>query len=92
MQELEITWQRVIRIWWAWLWRALVLSVVAGGVLGFAIGFVGAILGFRDIAPLTTLVGLTVGVVAGIAMLVVALKKSYPGFRVAFIADDAPLK
>lgn len=86
MQELEITWQRAIHIWWAWLWRALALSVVCGGVIGFAIGFFGAMLGFRDLGPLTMVVGMVVGVIAGVAMLVTALKKSYPGFRVALVA------
>ena len=91
MQELEITWQRATRIWWAWIWRALALSVVCGGLIGFAIGFFGAILGFRNVAPLTMVVGIVVGVITGVAMLVTALKKSYPGFRVAFIAQSDAL-
>jgi ABC-type amino acid transport system permease subunit len=91
MQELEITWQRAVRIWWAWLWRALALSLVCGGVIGFAIGFFGAMLGFRNIDPLITVVGLVVGVVAGVAMLVTALKKKYPGFRVALVAQNETL-
>ena len=91
MQELEITWQRAIRIWWAWLWRTLALSVVCGGLIGFAIGFFGAMLGFRSVAPLNMVVGIVVGVIAGVAMLVTALKKKYPGFRIALIAQSDPL-
>jgi hypothetical protein len=30
--ELEITWPRVMRIWWAWCWRSFV-----GGILGFLV-------------------------------------------------------
>lgn len=91
MQELEITWQRATRIWWAWLWRAAALSVVCGGLIGFVIGLLGAMLGFRNLAPLNLVVGLVVGVVVGVTMLVTALKKIYPGFRGAFIAQsDSP--
>ena len=88
MQELEITWQRTIRIWWAWLWRAFALSMVCGGLIGFAIGLFGSMLGFHNLAPLTMVVGSVVGVIAGVAMLVTALKKSYPGFRVALISQS----
>jgi uncharacterized membrane protein len=93
MQELEITWQRVAHIWWAWLWRSLALSVVCGGVLGFLIGFIGAMLGFRDVTTVTTVVSITVGAIVAVAMLVTALKKTYRGFRVVLLAQEesAPL-
>jgi len=91
MQELDITWQRAIRIWWAWFWRTLALSIVCSGLIGFAIGLFGAMLGFRNTAPLSMITGIVVGVIAGVAMLVTSLKKSYPGFRVALIAKSDPL-
>lgn len=27
--ELDVTWDRLARIWWAWFWRSLVASAVA---------------------------------------------------------------
>lgn len=47
--ELEITWARTIRVWWALLWRNLLVmlgvlpvSFVVGGIVGFVLGTVGA--------------------------------------------------
>jgi hypothetical protein len=91
MQELEITWQRATRIWWAWVWRTAALSVVCGGLIGFAVGLFGAMLGLRNLAFLNMAVGLVVGVVVSVTMLVTALKKIYPDFRVTFIAQSDPL-
>lgn len=88
MQELEITWQRAVHIWWAWLWRAIALSFVCGIAIGFVLGFVGAMLGFDDLTVLSVVLGLVVSVVSGVAMLVTALKKNYPGFRVALVAQQ----
>ena len=43
MQELEVTWQRVARIWWLIVWRALLGGTLLGAAIGFIIGFIGAL-------------------------------------------------
>lgn len=47
----EVTSNRVLTIWWAFLWRALVWGAVVGGVLGFIAGFVAGLMGRVDMAP-----------------------------------------
>ena len=45
MDILEITYKNVFHIWWSFFWRALLFSVVAGGVLGGIFGFIAGALG-----------------------------------------------
>jgi hypothetical protein len=37
--ELEITWRRVIRVWWSYVWRnliAIIVSMLIGMVVGLS--------------------------------------------------------
>ena len=46
--ELEVTWKRAAKVWWAYLWRniiAIIVAMIIGGVIGFIIGFILAIVG-----------------------------------------------
>jgi uncharacterized MnhB-related membrane protein len=86
MQELEATWGRVIAICWLIIWRGTLGAMILGGVLGFIIGFVGAILGFAQEA---TALSAIVGAIAGLAwyafVVRMALRKHYKDFRIALV-------
>jgi hypothetical protein len=93
MQELELTWSQVIRIWWAAFWRWIVLAnitiAIPVGIVGIALWAVGLgevrwPLWTADAILLTT-------IPAGFMALRLALKAPYRGFRVAIVAppDDS---
>ena len=42
MDELPVTWSRVVRVWWAFFWRMSLLSL-AFGVILLAVGFIAAL-------------------------------------------------
>jgi len=46
----EVTSRRVLRIWWALVWRAVIWGVLVGAVLGFIAGFVAGMIGRRDMS------------------------------------------
>ncbi|MGA8763859.1 MAG: hypothetical protein WB562_13420, partial [Candidatus Sulfotelmatobacter sp.] len=87
MQELEITWERVTRIWWLLVWRGLLGGWILAVALAFLIGEAGGRLGLDF--PTTAAIGTAISSLAGLAwaLLVVkmALKKNYEGFRLALV-------
>lgn len=73
MQELEITWPRVLSVWWLVAWRtwlgALILGIVVGGGLGALAAMVVGLVGSPGAAPgeleaTAAYVGDTVGAVS----------------------------
>jgi hypothetical protein len=85
---LDITWGRVLRIWWLIAWRSLTGAVFIGVVIGAIVGFVGALAGVpRSVVTLTApIIGGVVGLGWGVVVIRMALKKNYRGFRLALIA------
>ena len=43
--ELEVTWGRALRVWWAVAWRCLLFGGLAGGAVGCVIGFIVGFIG-----------------------------------------------
>ena len=91
--ELDVTWPRVMRIWWSYLWRSLI-AIVAAAVLGGIIGaIVGGILGAAG-APLTTIrwvvmpIGFLLGVGISILPLKLILGKDFGEFRLVLMSKS----
>lgn len=91
MQELELTWSQVIRIWWAAFWRWLIwANLSVGFVFGIvAIGLWAAGIHYVPLSFWITDGAVLLSIPAGFMALRLALKAKYKGFRVAFIADPA---
>jgi hypothetical protein len=91
--EVEITWARVVRVWWAYLWRNLIviiLGAIAGGIVGFILGF---ILGAMGIATSTIqLVTAPLGGLIGLALSVIPMKmilgKDFGPFRLVLVSKE----
>ena len=45
MDHSEIDFKKTIPIWWAFAWRAVLFSTLAGFILGFLVGFIVGISG-----------------------------------------------
>ena len=91
--ELEVTWGRTLRVWWAYLWRnliaivaAMVLAVVVGAILGF-------ILGAAGVPPKTIhFIGAPIGFAIGLAISIVPMKlilgKDFGEFRLLLVTKS----
>jgi hypothetical protein len=84
MQELEATWERIIRIWWLLTWRIFL------GIMLFHI-FAGAAAAFilrADYLPeetalfITALIAWLVSICWGLIVVRAALRKKYTEFRI----------
>ena len=89
MRELDVTWDRVIGVWWLLMWRSalgvLVIELVAG--------IIGYITGAEALDEHTGFI-----VFGGVAAVTIwpivirmALRKKYQGFRIALISTVPPV-
>lgn len=88
MQELELTWSQVIRIWWAIFWRWLVLNQFTVAVLGAVIGIPLLLIGHREWvrADQWALASLIAYFPSAAVAVRLALKAPHKGFRVVIAA------
>ena len=87
MQELEITWERAMRVWWLIAWRGLLVGWIIAVVLAFLIGEAGGRLGvdFPTVAAVATVLSWLAGLAWGLVVVKMALKKNYQDFRMALL-------
>jgi hypothetical protein len=87
MQELEITWQRVARIWWLIVWRAALGGGILGFILGAIIGFIEGSIGWSmgTIQASSGIAGMLVSLGWAVVVVKMALRKKYIDFRLALI-------
>lgn len=93
--ELEITWKRVARIWWSYLWRNLLAIVAAmffGGIVGFFLGFALGIFGVptKTIQMITAPIGAIIGLGISIIPLRMIIGKDFGDFRLILVASNPP--
>jgi hypothetical protein len=90
MQELEMTWERVMRVWWLIAWRGLLGGWILAVALAFLIGEAGGRLGldFSTTAAIATALSWLAGLAWGLFVVKMALKKNYEKFRLALVAKS----
>jgi hypothetical protein len=88
--ELEVTWPRLLRVWWAYFWRSLVAIVVAmvlgaivGGILGAIMGVMGV--SIQTIQLVTAPLGAILGLVISVFPMKMILGKSFGEFRLVLV-------
>ena len=95
MQELGLTWNRTMRMWWLLAWR----MVVGGAIFGALAGALGALISiFTDLLEYADVFGGILGYIAGVGwstfVVRMMLRKKYADFRVALVPisliDDYP--
>jgi hypothetical protein len=91
--ELEITWSRVLRIWWSYLWRnliAILVTVLIAGVLGFIIGFIMGAMGITVsvIKLVTAPIGFAIGLVISVVPMKLILGKDFGEFQLVLLANQ----
>jgi hypothetical protein len=90
--EVEITWGRVIRVWWAYFWRnllAIFAAVIAGAIVGGLIGFVMGAMGLNisAIQYVTASVGAFLGLSLSVMPIKMILGKDFGQFRLVLVAS-----
>jgi hypothetical protein len=93
MVEVELSLERLFKIWWSLLWRGLLFGGLTGFVIGFIIGFVGAIAHIDKTItmPLIIILSALTGIPIGIWVIKNIIKKRYSDFRIALVSDNAPI-
>ena len=101
MQELELTWERLLAMWWLFMWRGGIGGFLIGSVLGFIVGAITGVVyvsvaGHADVPAIqkaariaALIVSLPSGLLWGVYVLRMMLKKQYRGFRIALVANAA---
>lgn len=89
MQEVEVTFFRAAQVWWAWLWRSMLLALLLGFITGVMIGLVASIAGFtqQEIMPLSSILGAIIGLLVSIWIMSKMLKKNFGSFRIALLKN-----
>ncbi|HZY17695.1 MAG TPA: hypothetical protein VFE82_04395 [Ramlibacter sp.] len=92
--ELEVTWGRAVRVWWAYLWRnllAILAMVVAGAGMGFVVGLVLGTLGvpIKTIQGVATVIGGLLGLAISVVPVKLILGKDFGEFRLVLLANGA---
>lgn len=89
MVEVELSMERLIKIWWSLLWRGLLFCILAGFISGFIIGFVSALAHVdRTIATLLSyIVGALISIPIGIWVVKLIIKKRFRDFHIALISN-----
>jgi hypothetical protein len=91
--ELEVTWGRAVRVWWAYVWRNLLAAIVAmfigaivGGLLGLILGMLGV--PTETIRIITMPIGLILGLVISVFPIKMILGKDFGEFRLVLIQKN----
>jgi len=92
--ELEITWERVVRIWWSYVWRnllAVIAAMVMGGILGAFLGFVMGRMGVprQVILFVTAPIGFVIGLLVSVVPMKLILGKDFGEFRLVLLSNDS---
>lgn len=93
MTEVELTLNRVVKVWWSLFWRGVLFGGGSGFILGFIIGLGGAVMGLPRQAgeTLAMLATILVGIPIGIWIIRTVLRKKFSDFRIALVTDAYPL-
>ena len=90
MERLEPTRQLAVKIWWSFIWRAVLLAVAAGFTVGVVFGILSMILSVdpKALNGVSGLLGLGVGAAVSIEVMFRILKKKFNGFEIALIRTE----
>ncbi|TPW21813.1 MAG: hypothetical protein FD126_310 [Elusimicrobia bacterium] len=88
VELIEPTRGLALKVWWAFLWRAVLGALAAGMLAGVVIGLLTSALGMQDpsaMSGVVSLLGMVIGVGVSAEVMYRILKKKFKGFAVALI-------
>lgn len=96
MYEMDITWGRTFKVWWAFTWRNLIAALCAmlvSIVLGILIGVVMHIMGMplHLVRVVCTVIGAILGLLVSTIPMKLILGKNFGEFRLVLVPHEALL-
>ncbi|MBI2362509.1 MAG: hypothetical protein HYV15_03900 [Elusimicrobia bacterium] len=91
MERLEPTRTLALKVWWAFIWRAVLGALAAGVLAGMVIGVLTTATGMTDnsaLSGLVSLVGMVLGVGVSAEVMYRVLKKKFKGFEIALVRTE----
>lgn len=88
-EVVDATFSRVLSVWWLFIWRSAIGSVVLGVAIGIVVGVATLLLGLSQQAsfPFVMLLSAVIGIVWGVVVLRMALNKNYRGFSIVLVRN-----
>lgn len=86
---LEMSWERALSIWWAFVWRAVVASALIGAVVGaIGGGMIAVVTGSAEFSGIVGgVLGYAGSIPASVWALRTSLRKRYRHFQVGLVAN-----
>jgi xanthosine utilization system XapX-like protein len=90
MERLEPTRKLALKVWWSFIWRAVLLAIAAGFAVGVVFGALSLMLRVdpQALNGVSGLLGLGIGAVVSIEVMYRILRKKFNGFEIALIRTD----
>lgn len=87
VESIQVTWMRAFKVWWSWIWRNLLFSVLAAAGVGTVLGFLMGLANVESeiIKNVCIIAGYIVFVPIGVAVTKLVLRKHYSDFKIALL-------
>lgn len=86
MAETDVSLERSLYIWWAFVWRSVLAACIVGGVLGLIAGLILGATGAPNLAaPIGAVLGWLSSIPTSIFAFKHALCKRYSGFHIVVV-------
>ena len=93
MQIVEVTWLRVIKIWWSLAWRSGLLLIVVGILVGLVLGLLAPVMGLTEggVEMTAAIVNIFLSILIGVAVLMTLFNTRWSDFRLVLVSlnEDA---
>lgn len=92
VMELEVTWKRAMRIWWAFTWRnfiGLVFATVTGAITGALVGVSSSLFEIpnKDSTAEAMILGFLIGIFFSVLAMKMTIGKQYGNYRLVLISN-----
>ncbi|MFH1725094.1 MAG: hypothetical protein ABII00_10810 [Elusimicrobiota bacterium] len=90
IERIEPTRLLALKVWWAFIWRAVAFAALVGFLVGVVFGVLSMIVRVDPVAlsGVSGLLGITLGIGVSIEVMYRVLRKKFAGFEIALIRSD----
>lgn len=90
MEKLDVKWAHAIRIWWALLWRTLILITLNLFIAGIAVGQIFSVLNMPllEHRPFLFILTLFIYAISSLRILKTILSKNFGDYRIMLVKTN----
>ena len=86
MAKIEVTYKNTLPVWWSYIWRVTLASIILGVIIGFITGFIVGFLGKPELGgPVGGISGYITSIPVSIWAMKMILDKEYKNFSVVLV-------